>query len=58
MDILEGSELEEMLNRISNIRLLLIAAKRRLEQEMDIVEQWLKVLEFRLRYKEETDGED
>lgn len=47
-----------MLNRISNIRLLLIAAKRRLEQEMDIVEQWLKVLEFRLRYKEETDGED
>lgn len=52
MDILEQSELDERLDEISRARLLLTALYKRIGNELAVIEQWLRVLEFRLRYYE------
>ena len=57
MKILERGEVEERMQEIAYLQQLMRASAERLEQELSVIEQWLKTLEFRLMYMEE-DNED
>lgn len=57
MKILERGEVEERMQEIAYLQQLMRASAKRLEEELSVIDQWLKTLEFRLMYMEE-DNED
>ena len=63
MALYEQSELDERLEECARLERLAAAGEqafRKIQADIAVIAQWLRVLEFRLRYSEddEEDGED
>ena len=58
MDILEEDEIEQALDSVCKAQLLLKAMQKRIDDELAVLAEWLRILDFRRRYMERNREED